>query len=66
MRHAAAAADLFCARFSPHEDMSEADAEARADEIRATITRDVEHDMVQVRSVHAPPPPPPPQPLLIL
>lgn len=50
VRHAAAAADLFCARFSPEAATSEANAEGRANEIRASIKRDVEHEMVQVRS----------------
>lgn len=50
VRHAAAAADLFCARFSPDVAMSEETAEVRANEIRAVIKRDVEHEMVQVRA----------------
>lgn len=49
VRHAAAAADLFCARFSPDVAMSETSVETRANEIRAKIKRDVEHDMVEVR-----------------
>lgn len=50
MRHAAAAADLFCARFSPDVAMSEEGALAQANEIRVAIKRDVEHEMVQVRA----------------
>lgn len=52
VRHAAAAADLFCARFSPDVAMSEDSAEAKANEVRAAIKRDVEHEMVQVRNEH--------------
>lgn len=48
VRHAAAAADLFCSRFSPDADMSETFAKTKAGEIRAAIVRDVEHEMVQV------------------
>eukprot|EP00752_Nemacystus_decipiens_P010276 g9158.t1 len=47
VRHATAAADLFCARFSPDVPMSEESAQAKANEIRAAIKRDVEHEMVQ-------------------
>ncbi|CAN0106830.1 unnamed protein product, partial [Ectocarpus sp. 12 AP-2014] len=47
VRHAAAAADLFCSRFSPEVDMCETAAKAKAGEIRAAIVRDVEHEMVQ-------------------
>lgn len=50
VRHATATADLFCERFSPDVAMSEEHAQRRADEIRAKIRRDVEHEMVQVRS----------------
>lgn len=64
VKHASAVADLFCDRFAPldMEDsagdsdgggrhngiMSQAEAEGRAQEIRAAISRDVEHDEVQV------------------
>ena len=50
MRHAAAAADLFCARFSPDRPMEQEAVDKKAKEIRATIKRDVEHEVVQVNT----------------
>eukprot|EP00903_Cladosiphon_okamuranus_P014976 g13861.t1 len=47
VRHAAAAADLFYARFSPDVAMSEESTKAKANDIRMAIKRDVEHEMVQ-------------------
>ncbi|CAN0510114.1 unnamed protein product, partial [Laminaria digitata] len=47
VRHAGAAADLFCARFSPDDPMEQEVADKNANEIRATVKRDVEHEVVQ-------------------
>ncbi|CAM9860894.1 unnamed protein product [Ascophyllum nodosum] len=47
VKHAAAAADLFCERFDPDAPIEEELAKEKAEGIRAVIKRDVEYDVVQ-------------------
>ena len=53
VKHAAAAADLFCERFDPDAPIEEELAKEKAEGIRAVIKRDVEYDVVQVSTAYS-------------